>query len=204
MMSLTGCQYIMLFGYLIGGPPSIEPEFDADTGRSMTAKDATVAVVCYAPDEVKWNFDAIDRDIAKHVTFRLHQHKIQTVRPDRVQAWLDENADWDSPAEIGRALGVQYVIYIDIHKFNLYEENSSDLYRGRTDGFISVYAMDGNGDGEKIYTDNIMSIYPLIAPRDTHDTTRSRFKRAYLSRLSEEIGRHFYEYYNGDDVGAAT
>ena len=88
--------------------------------------------------------------------------------------------------------------------FTASDKNSSTLYRGRTDGSISVYAMDGNGDGEKIYWDNIMSIFPLIAPRDTHDTTPSRFKRAYLSRLSEEIGRHFYEYYNGDDVGDAT
>ena len=64
--------------------------------------------------------------------------------------------------------------------------------------------MDEGGEGEKVFVDKIMSIYPLISPRDTHDITLSSFKREYLSRLSEEIGRHFYEYYNGDDVGAAT
>ena len=29
MTLLPGCNQLMLLGYLIGGPPSIEPDFDA-------------------------------------------------------------------------------------------------------------------------------------------------------------------------------
>ncbi len=203
-LSQTGCQYAILLGYLIGGPPSIEPAFDAETQMSMTDKDVRVAVVCSAPLEVKYDFAAIDHELAKHVAYRLHGHKIAVVNPDRINAWLDENADWDEPTEIGAALNVTYVIYIDLHKFSLYEENSSDLYRGRSEGEVSVWKMDDSGDGEKIYRHEITSKYPLQVPKSTYETSYSTFKRAYLARLSEEIGRLFYEYYNGDDFVDAT
>ncbi len=204
-LTQAGCLKEMLFlGYLIGGPPSIEPDFDIMTKKSMTAKDVTIAVVCYAPLEVKYEFSAIDAEIAKFVTFRLVQHKMKVVNPDQVRAWLDEHTDWDEPSEIGRALNVKYVVYIDLENFNLWEENSRDLYRGRAEGLVSVFEIDENGDGEKIYAKEINSKFPILEPRAATDLSYSTFKQNYLTRLSEEIGRLFYEQFNGDDIHEAT
>ncbi|QDU17705.1 hypothetical protein CA11_55530 [Gimesia maris] len=201
--TLTGCNYFILIGYLIGGPPSIEPDFDAQTQKSLTGKDVTVAIVCYAPLELQYNFDGIHNDLAKYTTFRLHSHGVKVVNPDRIRAWLDENPDWDKPEEIGEAFDVTYVIHIELHKYSLYEENSSDLYRGRAEGMVTVYEMDDSGEGEKLYSKELTSFYPLRAPRATSEITFSKFKKEYLSRLSDEIGRLFYEYYNGDDFTQA-
>jgi hypothetical protein len=205
-LTLCGClKPLIFFGYLLGGPPSIEPDFDTMTKKSMTAKDVTVAVVCYAPLEVKYDFSAIDHELAKYLSFRLVQHKIKAAKPDLVRAWLDENADnWDEPSEIGKALGVKYVIYIDLSSFNLWEENSHNLYRGRAEAVVSVFEMDDDGEGHKIYSKEITSQYPTVAPRASTEVPYATFKQQYLSRLSEEIGRLFYEHYNGDDIPDAT
>ncbi len=203
-LTLTGCNQFILLSYLLTGPPSIEPDFDATTRKSMTSHGVTVAIVCYAPTEVKWDTAEIDQQIAKHVAFRLHSKKIKTVAPDAVQAWLDEHSDWDEPEEIGRALGVNYVIYIDVERFSLFEENSANLRRGRTEGLVKVFEMNEQGNGDMIYSKEIVSVYPTQIARDATLTSYDGFKREYLSRLSEEIGRLFYEYYNGDDVHAAT
>ncbi|WP_298866458.1 hypothetical protein [uncultured Gimesia sp.] len=197
--TMSGCNYFILLGYLIGGPPSIEPDFDAQTQKSMTDKDITVAIVCYAPLELQYNFDGIHNDLARYTTFRLHEHNVKVINPDRIRAWLDENPDWDKPEEIGEAFDVSYVIHIELHEYSLYEENSSDLYRGRAEGMVTVYEMDEDGEGEKLYSKEITSFYPLRAPRATSEVTFSKFKKEYLSRLSDEIGRLFYEYYKGDD-----
>ena len=87
--SLSGCSYMLLLGLLIGGPPTVEPEFDKQTKESMTDKDISVAVVCFAPTEVRYSFENIDHEVAKYVTFRLMEHKIVTIPPDRVKAWDD-------------------------------------------------------------------------------------------------------------------
>jgi hypothetical protein len=199
--SLVGCNWIVLLGYLIGGPPSIEPEFDAETGNSLTDRGITVAVVCYAPKELKFDHDSIDYQVAKYTTFRLHEHHVKVVDPDRVRAWLDEHDDWDRPEEIGAAFGVDYVIHIDLLKFSIFEEHSSHLYRGRSEAIVSVIQMDEDGEeGEKVFSIDVNSKYPLLTARDTHEVTQSSFKRQYLSRLSEEIGRKFYEHYVADDI----
>ena len=96
------------------------------------------------------------------------------------------------------------MIYIDLHKFSLYEPGNQQLFRGRAEALVSVIEVDENGDGEKIYTKELTSIFPLAVARSTYDVAYSRFKREYLSRLSEEIGRLFYEHYNGDDIPDAS
>lgn len=201
----SGCNWIILLGYLIGGPPSIEPEFDVETQKSMTDKDVVVAVVCYADKTIKWDFDSIDHEVAKYVTFRLHEHQVKVIDPDRIRAWLDQHDDWDRPEEIGEAFRCRYVVYIDLLSFSLYEESSSQLYRGRSEAVVSVTEVDPEtGDGEKIFSKEVLSRFPIHAPRSTAEVTYSSFKREYLSRLSEEVGRLFYEHYNGDDVVDGT
>jgi hypothetical protein len=203
--SLVGCNWVVLLGYLIGGPPSIEPEFDAETGNSLTDRGVTVLVLCHAEKELKFDHDSIDYQVAKYTTFRLHEHHVKVVDPDRVRAWLDEHDDWDRPEEVGEAFGVDYVISIDLIKFSIFEENSSHLYRGRAEAMVSVIQMDeDHEDGEKIFSKDVLSKYPLLSARDTHEVSQSNFKRQYLSRLSEEIGRKFYEHYVADDIMDGT
>jgi hypothetical protein len=200
LFSASGCNYFILLGYLIGGPPSIQPDFDKLTKESLTDKDVKVAVVCFAPDEIRLNFIDVDKDVAKYVSHRLFQHSIKVIQPDRVQDWLDRHDDWDKPDEIGEATGATHVIFIDVHKYNLFEENSHDLFRGRAEVMVSVFKMQKGDQAEKIYTKELTSLYPLSAPRSTSEISYDRFRRQYLGRLSEEVGRLFYEYYNGDDM----
>lgn len=197
--AMTGCNYLLFAGYLLGGPPSVEPEFERQTGLSLTDKDATVAVVCYAPKHVKWDYVNIDHELAKKIAYRMFQNKISVINPDQVRDWLDKNPDWDSPEEIGAAFGVTYVVHVEMNEFNLFETGSSELYRGRSDILINVWHMDGD-TGEQIFTDNLESVFPRAVPRSTHDTKYATFRREYVELLSNDIGRLFYSYYNGDDI----
>ncbi|HUE15185.1 MAG TPA: hypothetical protein VMR25_13525 [Planctomycetaceae bacterium] len=200
VLSASGCTYVVLLGYLIGGPPSIKPDFDKLTKESLTDKGVKVAVVCFAPDEIRLNFIDVDKDIANYVAHRLIQNKIQVVHPDRVQEWLDKHDDWDKPDEVGEATGATHVIFVDVHKYNLFEENSHELFRGKAEVLVSVFKMQKGDQAEKIYTKEITSLYPLTAPRATSEISYDRFRRQYLGRLSDEVGRLFYEYFNGDDI----
>ncbi len=196
----SGCNYFILAGYLLGGPPSIEPDYDKMTKKSLRDKDVKVAVICFAPDEVRLNFIDVDKDISKYVAHHLKEHHIATINPDRVQEWLDKHEDWDKPEEIGEATKATHVIMIDVHKYNLFEENSHELYKGRAEVLVSVFEMQKDGTTEKIYNKEITSQFPLETARETSEISYDRFRREYLTRLTEEIGRLFYEHYNGDDM----
>lgn len=205
-ISVVGClKQILFLGYLIGGPPSIEPDFDKQTKLSMTAEDVTVAVVCFAPKELKWDVSDIDEDLAKYISHKLAYHKVKVIMPQRVQAWLDKNPEWDRPDEVGAEFKTTYVIFVELEDYNLYEKGNQNLYRGRAEANVSVWKMDKEtGEGEVIYRKSLTSQYPLAIGRPTSEITYSRFKKAYLTRLSEEIGRLFYEHFNGADIQDAT
>jgi len=83
----------------------------------------------------------------------------------------------------------------------LYEEGSASLYRGRSEAIVSVWKMDEDGTGEKIFSMQKISKFPLHQPVSTSEETYTNFKAHYLSRLSDEIGRFFYEYYLSDEIG---
>lgn len=204
-VGISGCNYVVLLGYLIGGPPSIEPDYDALSGKSMTDKGVVVAVACFAPKEVLYDFSRIDRELARFVSMRLHQHEIKVIQPDVIQQWIDENKDYDEPEEIGLGVGATHLIYIDLTQFTIYEENSQDLYRGRSEAFVTVYELDKKeGTGEQVYSKEMISRFPLAVPRSAQEVSRPAFLMQYLTRLSEEIGRLFYEHYTGDDISDAA
>lgn len=200
LCSLSGCAQFVLLGYLIGGPPSIEPDFDAATGQSLSGKDKRIAIVCFAPTELKFEYPKIDAEVASALAYRLSAHRINIIHPDTIRAWMDEHPDWERPEEIGEACNATHVIDIELTDFSLYEENSHTLYRGRAEVYVSVIEMSEDGSGEEIFSTEINSMFPTLAPRSTEETTFLQFKREYLSRLSEELGWLFYERYNGDKI----
>lgn len=199
-VTAAGCNYVVGLGYLIGGPPSVEPDFDKATNESLTDKEVVAAVVCYAPTPVKWNNSEIDREIAEYVAHRLNQHHIDVRSPEEVRKWIDEHPHWDQPEEIGKGVDVTHVVFIDLSEFSLYEEDAPNLYRGRAEAMISVVAKQPGNEWREIYVKELVSRYPLAVARPVANQSFDSFKRQYLERLSEDIGRLFYEYYNGDDM----
>ncbi|MFO1092107.1 MAG: hypothetical protein U0992_02185 [Planctomycetaceae bacterium] len=204
VLTASGCTQFMMLGVLLGGPPSIEPDFDKETGKGLDNPDYSVAVICFAPTELKLSHPKVDLEVAQTVALRLQQNEIPVVNPDRVAAWLDQHRDWDQPEEVGAALKATHVIEIELADFDLYEQNSTFLYRGRTEAYINVYEMDEDGNGEKIYSKELDFMFPTEVARPATDMPLTNFKMEYLSRLSEKIGFLFYERYSGDLIPWAS
>jgi hypothetical protein len=203
-LCLSGCKEVMLLGLILGGPPSIEPEFDAETGKALDLPDTTVAVICYASTDVRFANPNIDHELSQVVANQLFLNDIAVVRPDVVNAWLDEHPDYDHAEEVGAAMQADYVIEIELESFSLYEQNSAALFRGRTVSLVNVYEMDEMGHGERIFVKEIELVFPTEVPRSTYELPQAQFKQEFLSRLSDRIGWLFYERYSGDMIPWAT
>ncbi|WP_417851556.1 hypothetical protein [Thalassoglobus sp.] len=203
-VSLSGCQQFVIISYLLHGPPTIEPDFDAETGESMSNPGVTVAVVCYAPTKLKWKFPQLDEQVATHLAFRLGQNHITMIHPDYVKAWLDEHPDWEKASEIGKAFKADYVIEVELADFTLHEGSSTTLFRGRTEAYVNVIKVDEEGYGDRIFTKEIDFAYPTRVPRTSSDVSLGEFQKEYLSMLSERIGWLFYERFHGDMIGWAS
>ena len=204
LVSVPGCNYFILLGYLIGGPPQLEPLFEKETQKSFTDRNVRVAVVAYAPDELTKFHDNIDQMLSWRLATLLHRNHIDVVSPDAIQAWMANNPDWDSAVDVGAEFDVNYVVYVDMSSFSLYEQDSTSLFRGRCESIVSVYEMETDGDGKRIFTKDVSSVFPTQVPRSASDVSYDTFRNEYFFRLADEIGRLFYPYGNGDDIVNAT
>ncbi|HEY3967786.1 MAG TPA: hypothetical protein VGM05_24705 [Planctomycetaceae bacterium] len=202
VIAFSGCQSVMMLGYLIGGPPTVEPDFHKKTNKeTLKGKKKVTLVYCYAPKELKFDNESVDYDLAKHVAYQLNGNDIKVVDPDRVYAWLDKNWRWKKPSEIGAAFKCNYIIHIDLMDYSLFEANSTYLNRGRADCIVNVIKMDEDRkDGTVIYTRPIKSNFPIRGPIDSNTMPQNEFKKRYLSFLSDEIGRLFYSTETGNDI----
>jgi hypothetical protein len=200
-LAQSGCQAVVLLGYLIGGPPSTDPDFHQKTKQTLADKTKVVLVYCYAGKELKWDNEALDYDVAKHVAHRLNSNKIKVIDPDLVYDWLDKNDKWRKTAEIGKHFRVDYVVHIDVKDYSLFEPHANNLYRGRADIIVNVVKMDEDKrDGNVIYTTAVKSFFPTRSPVDSNVMSYAEFKKHYLSALSDEIGKLFYPKETGDDI----
>lgn len=193
LVPLAGCSMLAAVQYIIHGEPTVPAQF-------ANLKDHKVAVVCYAPAEIRYSFDAVDLDVAKRLSGLLQQNidKIDVVEPDLVASWLDKHGNWSEVTEIGKAFDADYVVFADIQQFSLYEENSPNMYRGRA--YVDLRVYDVKDDGEVVYESDVESQFPLGRPVPVSEQRERSFRREYVARLADEIGRNFYPYVAGEDV----
>ena len=193
LLPLSGCNMFAAVNYIVNGEPTKDPDF-----RQL--EDAKVAVVCYVPSKFRYRFDSVDTDIAKKLSLLLQQKvkNIEVVESDLVANWLDQHANWSDVTEIGEEFQADYVVFADIQEFSIYEENSPNMYRGRS--YVDIRVYDIKDDGEVIYEIDLESLYPLGRPIPVGEKREKSFRREYVVRLSNEIGRHFYPYVPGEDV----
>ena len=204
LFAMPGCNYFIVLGYLIGGPPQVEPAFEKATGKSFTDRNVQVAVVCYAPDDLTKIHDNIDQMLPRRLTLLLTRNHIKTISPMEVQTWMENNPDWDNAVDIGREFDVNYVVFVDMSTYSMYEPPGHTLFRGRCEAIVSVYEMETDGDGKRIYNRELNSVYPIQVPRSAAEISYETFRNEYFNRLAEEVGRLFYPHGSGDDITSAT
>lgn len=205
---LSGCQIVIGVLMLLRGNPTIDADFKQQTGLEMTEKGKKVVVLCTSPDKAKSNHSSLDVDLITEVSRRLKQEKIQIVDEHKVATWLDDRGgvvDDDAIGELARKFKVDYVILLEIDEFSIREENSPDLYRGRTRGTASVFTRRKGAKAsdplamKRIYNKEISSVYPVHHPVQSDAVTEISFKKQYLDRVSDEIGRMFHDHRPGEE-----
>ena len=188
-----GCNPFTIPYLLMGMPESkIEPAF----GKF---EEKTVVVIPFIGAATHFNFASVDTELSELVVNLLRQNveEIKVVEPQRVWEWRDEHTGWQL-RDVGEAFKADYVVYLEISKFTLFEDRSPTLYRGKAD--ILVEVADMHDDGRVVWKQYHQSQYPLNRPIPAADMMQPRFQQMFLERLAEEIGRYFYAHVHGQDV----
>jgi len=184
VMLASGCNLMATAMYVVSGQ-NTPAEFSGLKGKR-------VAVVCRPVTSLHFRDSSVSRDLSKQVSVLLSNNvpKIQLIEQAQVFEWADENA-WEEYPEIGRALGADYVVGVDLEEFDLYQGQT--LYQGQANIRLLVYDVSKGRD--PVFEKNLpQAVYPPTAPIPTTDTQETHFRRKFVGYLARQIAHHFYDH----------
>ena len=185
VVTTTGCiQEMAQLLYVIKGH-KVEPAFPA-------LKDKKVAIVCNS-DAAAFGPDALSVTIAKHIGLALatSEDQITIAAPAKVEEFIDANG-WQesSAAELGEAVGADYVVVIEVDEYSIHE--GPTLYKGRSDWTASAY--DVANDGKIAFANGPNHFAYPETGRPSLQTSERVFESFYLGRLCDRISKLFVTY----------
>jgi hypothetical protein len=183
LTACTGCVNALATAMYIIKGNNVPAEYNG-------LKDKKVVVVCRASTDLGFSNASASRDLARGLSQLLQANirKIKVIPARDVENWADENS-WDDPREVGKALGAQMVVSIDLEHFSLYKGQT--LYQGSADYTIEVYDLEAGGPAV-FKKSPPRALYPPNAAVMTSDKREPEFRQEFMAVLSDEIGRHFY------------
>lgn len=206
MLSVSsGCSLFVMAGKTLFGDPKVKSLFSQRTKINLSKDEKTVVVLCTIPEHLRATYSAVDRDIVDHIRRRFKIHDVLMVSANDVDEWLSRNGGyWDSPSDIARDFKTaDYIIHIDLESLSYKEENSPNMYRGRSLGNVYVYEareVDNVRSAFLIFQHEHNSTYPRNYPISADNTSERTFQERYITRIADELARMFYDHHAGDDV----
>lgn len=178
----TGCTSALATAAWIIKGPNVPPEFPG-------LRKKKVAVVCSASTQSVYAYPSVAKDLARAIARQLHRNvkDIQLIPPEQVEEWMDTH-QWSEYPEIGKAVGAELLVAVDINDFRLYKGQT--VYQGRADLTIRVFDC---ATGEVVFERRPPEIlYPPNHVVSTAEVREADFRRDFIRVLADHIGRYFY------------
>jgi len=183
MLASGGCSALAT-ALWVTGQSDVKPEFAG-------LKDKKVAIVARPVISLSYRDAHVDKALARRIHAILVQRvpKAQWIDPQKVEQWMDEH-DWESYVEVGRGVGADMVIGVDIEAFSLYKGQT--VYQGTATLRVTVYDCATN---QQVFEKTLDQInYPPNSVIPTSELPESDFRKEFVSVLATAVARLFHSY----------
>jgi len=194
---MGGCQptgYLLYLFAPVMPARSVAAEYDQLPGHS-------VAVVVFADQQVQYEYPfarlTLGSAVAGELQKQLKDVKMVDVR--KVCRYQDENLYWETmdKTELGRCLGADYVLLVNLLQYGTREPGSLNLYRGVISGQPSLYDASRSEHQARVWSGQITAAYPS-GEAGGIPATDDRGIRENVERLfARELARKFYKHRPG-------
>jgi hypothetical protein len=188
----SGCNPFTLIYFLFLLPP---PKVEAAYSGLEKHK---VVVLAHVGRGVQFDYMGLDNDLVKGIVRELREnvHGIKLSDINEVRQWRDEHTDYEL-TDVGREFKAARVLYIEVDKFTLYEQQSSQLYRGAAQ--IRIQVVDMDKDGEVVFDQHLEPLFPGARPIPSSEMSSDKFRALFVKFLTRQIAHHFFEYRPDED-----
>ncbi len=199
----SGCSLFVMAGKMFLGDPKVQSAFNAQTGIDLVEDEKKILIVCRTPSLMQGMAPTLQHDLTHSILRSLRQRGIETVSPDDVADWLDDNGgEFKNASELAADFDTDYIAVIDVESLSFFEPNSPEMYRGQAQGAVRAYRVDEEGSRRvalQVFSSGFRTEYPRHHPMPAHSISERTFQKQFVQNLSQHLSRQFYDYRMGDE-----
>ncbi len=181
-------------------------QFDMVPARYTGLQGKTVGVMVWASRPVEIDFPNLRMDVARGTQAKLQQAVIMPemrgatfpVPPESIIRYQQNYPQIEAMpiADVAPKMGVQRLIYIEVHELRTRSEMSVNLYRGYMEGSVRVVEIE-NGQGHVAYEESgIVATFPKHAPEEgIPNADDFQIYRGTLDAFTTEVATRFVSHY---------
>jgi hypothetical protein len=189
--AVGGCAALGVFAkaYQDATPITVKAKYTGLDGHDF-------AVVVTADRIIKADFPGVVPMILVGVSGRLAEHTEATgwVPPDGVLRHLSDNPRWDlrPRSELAANLGVNRLVFIELHEFRLNEPGNRHLWSGLASGRVAVYETDSPLPDDAAFEETVIVSFPDADGFGEQDLTTQQITSVLLRRFVDRSSWLFY------------
>jgi len=173
----------------------ISAEFDKLAGKR-------VAVLVWTEPATLFDYRFARIELATYVSDKLRtelqqrQKATQVVDARDVEDFLQRNVDAQvDPYAVGRKFEADYVIYLEVLKFQMRNPREPQFLTGRIDASVTVHDIRADPDQLRRYElSPVRCIHPEGSPVLLSRTNAPLVREATYRKFAEQVARKFYEH----------
>lgn len=185
----------ILVPFVVQNRKKISPEFDKLPG-------GRVAILVWTDPSTLFDYPHARFELATYIGDKLHAEmnrrhlNTEVVDPRDVEDFLQKNIDAQiDPQAVGRAFDADYVVYLEVIKFQIRDPDHPQFLRGQIHASVVVHDVRADPDQLRRYElAPVNCMYPDSAPVPLTATNSPLIREATYRKFAELVARKFYEY----------
>jgi hypothetical protein len=198
----AGCNLLSVPFFLFGPEPRFEARMQKLASEDKD-EEVKVAILAYSSQiDTRLEFIRIDSDLSRHMANSLKQwcaynkEKVKIIPPRKVDEYKQLHPDWHSEdlEKIGKDLGADYVIYLEIRSISIAQKTYDLLLKGNAEIGITLVEVNPKDEGFGNKTENFICTYPSEAAGYVENFANGDklvFRDAFYRYMGERLAWYF-------------
>ena len=120
------------------------------------------------------------------------------VNYETINAYQQKHLDWAMmPMDrLSNEFNAERIMYLDLYEFNMTEENSVQLLRGRIRAAVRIYETDGEEimRNRPVFRSDVSVVWPEHGPMPTSDAAMQKIHIESIREFANKLSKKFYDH----------
>ena len=153
----------------------------------------------YADISLEYEYPSARRELTAYLSYGLVNsvENITAIEPMTTLQFQEQNLSWADldRTEIGKKLGVDYVLFVSLIEFSTREKGSADLYRGHISAEANLYKTSMPEYQACVwYSSDIRATFPEGKTASHVDRNDTRVRIETLRQFVDQVTKKFYKH----------